>query len=136
MVKAKDYLRDMNISQYLIDKIWTISSKDIEWISFNELVGLIGQSAPYFSEYTISLRSKCDYLDDDEMSDMINYEVYTTIAKVSGKEHANVFFKQTNKHLISQKYHTYLKERLDKANKCVNDLLHKYRIQLANDILG
>jgi hypothetical protein len=55
--QARDYLESNNVPEYLIEEMFRRSSKDVYWLSADDL-GRLGFQSPWFNQYLVA---KCDW---------------------------------------------------------------------------
>ncbi len=68
---VKDYLKDMEVPQVLIDRIFKTSSDSIDQISADTLASIVGHRLPSYDEWIIA---KCGSLTDAEWRDLRNID--------------------------------------------------------------
>ncbi|MCO6414107.1 MAG: hypothetical protein J5I92_15315 [Thiogranum sp.] len=102
---TRKYLKTVSIPQSTIDEMFTVTSRQIRFISQSEFRDKIGYTQPFFEEW---LYSKCGELDDDEVNDLADYviESYST----DNEKTISPGFKKG--------YVNYLHEKLSKTESC------------------
>jgi len=61
---ARDYLKEMGVKQKMIDRLFSTSSTDIDYLSALEIKISLGQFSPFYEEWLIS---KCEALTEQEV---------------------------------------------------------------------
>ena len=73
-IEAEDYLLEMGATQSLVDRIFTIPSDSVEYITHWELKRLLGLRPPEYDEW---IRSKCGGLTEEEQFDLDSNNFYS-----------------------------------------------------------
>jgi hypothetical protein len=107
---TKQYLRDMNISEELIELTYRISPEDLYFIHWEDAEKWIGEFQPFFKDWVFA---KCDHIE-----------------KLTAEEEDD--FKNMLKRNFSLVYRTYLLTKRSKTNDCINASIQTEQFRLLN----
>ena len=109
---TKQYLRDMNVSEELIDLTYRVPPKELYFITDDDFKKWIGRFQPFFKDWVFA---KCDHIE-----------------KLTAEEEDD--FKNANKRNLSSGYRIYLHSKIGKINDCIWSSAQTEQFRLLNTI--
>lgn len=117
---VRDYLKRMDVSVAVIDRMMTTKSTSLDRVSALEIVSIVGRSAPAYEEWIIS---KCGEMEASEESDLnalklsllADRQLYDEPSKQGFSETHAAYEKPTQ---ISEGYQSYLWKRSGDISEC------------------
>jgi len=126
-VFTRSYLSDMNIPTAVIDRMMSTKSSDVDLLTPQEFINMVGRTSPVYQEWIIAKCGELTKSEDKDYSATVKMEMVDHLSKLIGTNQEKSIYKGIIKQNKSQAnyaeslspgYRDYLKNKMKGISEC------------------